>query len=308
MKILVTGGSGLVGKNIRNFAIKHNINHELLTPDHQQLDLLNYDSVSHHLRKMKPELIIHAAGLVGGIKANIANPVRFLVDNTDMAKNLLLAARSNNINKVINLGSSCMYPKNAKNPISEEDLFSGPLETTNEGYAIAKIFAARLCDYISEEPDFSYKTLIPCNLYGQWDTFDETRSHMIPAAILKIYRAQLNNNQSVSIWGDGTARREFMYASDFADFIFTAVARFNELPPLINVGVGSDHSINEYYETIAETIGYKGTFIHDLDQPTGMNQKLVCTKKLNVFGWRPKTSLQMGIQETFNYYLRSTQD
>jgi GDP-L-fucose synthase len=235
-------------------------------------------------------------------------PVRFLVENTDMARNLFLAARTAGVKKLLNLGSSCMYPRNAINPIKESALLSGELEPTNEAYALAKIYSQRLCDYISASaPDLSYKTVIPCNLFGRWDHFDVIRSHMIPAVIMKIYQAKEANSDTVTIWGDGTARREFMYAGDLADFIFAAIQRFDELPSLINVGLGHDYSINEYYVAISQVVGYQGSFEHDLTQPVGVKQKLVDVEKLNAFGWQARTSLEQGIAEAFDYYLGSIQ-
>src|SRR5690606_3724887 len=179
----------------------------------------------------KPELIIHAAGHVGGIQANIANPVRFLVDNLDIGRNTILAAKNNKVPNLINLASSCIYPRNAKNPLSEDLILTGELEPTNEGYALAKIMVARLCEYIvSENPELKYKTAIPCNLYGRHDKFSPEHSHMVPAVIKKIDAAKQSAQAELDIWGDGLARREFMYAGDLADFIFYAIDNFDKMP------------------------------------------------------------------------------
>lgn len=196
-----------------------------------------------------------------------------------------------------------MFPKFATNPLKEESLLSGMLEPTNEGYAIAKIYAQRLCTYLNYElGEIRFKTVIPCNLYGKWDKFSSEWGHMIPAVIQKIHKATMEQQTEVSIWGDGMARREFMYASDFADFIWFAIANFATLPELMNVGLGKDYSINEYYQVIAEVIGFRGTFVHDLSKPVGMNQKLVDTSKMLQVGWKHKTTLSAGIEETYNYY------
>ena len=168
-----------------------------------------------------PDLIIHSAGLVGGIEANIKNPVDFLLKNTDMGINVISSAASLGIKNLINLGSSCMYPREASNPLTEDLILKGELEPTNEGYALAKIVAARLCEYINRQGlEKNYKTLIPCNLYGRHDKFSKTNSHLIPAVIRKIHEAKIAGSRTVTIWGDGSARREFMNAADLADFIF----------------------------------------------------------------------------------------
>jgi len=184
-------------------------------------------------------------------------------------------------------------------------VLKGELEPTNEGYALAKVVTARLCEYISrEDASCQYKTLIPCNVYGRHDKFDPSHSHLVPAIIHKIYEAKLSGSAHVEIWGDGTARREFMYAGDLADCLVESVRRFDTLPDTMNVGIGEDASINEYYETVAEVIGYDGQFKHDLTKPVGMMRKLVSTDKTQAWGWRAKTSLRDGIAKTYDYYLQ----
>ncbi|PIV94765.1 MAG: GDP-fucose synthetase, partial [Flavobacteriaceae bacterium CG17_big_fil_post_rev_8_21_14_2_50_33_15] len=265
--------------------------------------LLNYSDVEKYFKLNKPDIIIHAAGIVGGIQANILNPVKFLVDNIDIGRNVLIAARETNIKKFINLASSCMYPRAAKNPLTENLVLQGELEPTNEGYALAKIFSTRLCEYISrEEASFLYKTLIPSNLYGFFDKFDPKNSHMLPAVIKKIHDAKEQGLKSVDIWGDGKAKREFMFAEDLVDFIFFSIENLEKLPQNINVGVSKDYSINEYYEVIAKIVGYNGKFIHDISKPVGMKQKLIDSSKANGLGWKPKTSLEEGIKKTYEYY------
>lgn len=301
MKILLTGGSGLVGQNIIE-RIPGQI--ELLKPSSNDLDLMDLSAVQYYLQTHQPDMIIHAAGIVGGIQANIANPVKFLYENTEMGKNIIKAALDNRIMKFINLGSSCIYPRNAINPLVEENILQGELEPTNEGYALAKIFALRFCEYINKEyPEMQYKTLIPCNLYGRWDKFDPKHSHMIPAVIRKIHLAKKKGDTEVEIWGDGSARREFMYAGDLADFIWYSVKNFDTIPDLINVGLGHDYSILDYYEAIKEVIGFEGTFKFDLDKPVGMKQKLVSVSKLESLGWKAEHNLMEGIKKTYQFYL-----
>lgn len=301
MKILLTGGSGMVGMNILEYSKKHE--YTFLSPSSKELNLLNYTSVDNFIKKNNPDFIIHAAGKVGGIQANIAEPVNFLVDNMDMGRNIIMAAKNNSIKNLLNLSSSCMYPRNAKNPLSEDLILQGELEPTNEGYAIAKVMTTRLCEYImKEDSDKNYKTVIPCNLYGKYDKFDLKNSHMIPAVIRKIHEAKRLGNKEIDVWGDGSARREFMYAEDLASFIFYAISNFKLMPQNINVGLGEDYTINEYYKCIARIIGFEGSFIHDLTKPIGMKQKLIDDSRLKTFGWSSKTSLQEGLTKTFEFY------
>lgn len=301
MKIFLTGGNGLVGKNILHFSKAKN--YTFLHPTSKELDLKDYQAVTKYIKLHQPDFVIHAAGIVGGIHANIANPVKFLTDNIDMGKNIIMASRENNVKRFINLASSCMYPRNAENPLKEELILQGELEPTNEGYAIAKIMATRLCEYIhKEDPSFLYKTIIPCNLYGKFDKFSPEHSHMVPAVIRKVYEAKISNKSEIDIWGDGLSRREFMYAEDLADFVFYAIEHFDNMPQNINAGLGFDYTINEYYQTIASVIGYEGTFVHDLTKPTGMKQKLIDDTKLTAFGWKHSTSLKVGIEKTFDYF------
>lgn len=301
-KVLITGATGMVGQNLCSHSISSEF--ELITPSSKELDLRDFDAVRQFINESSPKIAVHCAGRVGGIEANIKNGSGFLVDNFEMGKNLVLAAKECGVERVINLGSSCMYPRNAKNPLVEKDVLNGALEPTNEGYALAKIAVARLCEYICREsPEFKFKTLIPCNIYGKYDSFDTRRSHMVPAIIRKLHEAKVRKNNQVEIWGDGTARREFMYAEDLADFIWYAVKKFDDLPNNINIGLGRDYSVDEYYALAAEVVGYEGGFIHDHSKPVGMKQKLVDTQLQTNFGWVPRHSLRSGLQSTYDYFL-----
>ncbi len=300
MKILITGSGGMVGQNILEH--RQASHYEFLTPNRSELNLLDASKVKKYLAENKPDMIIHAAGVVGGIQANIAEPVRFLVDNMQMGLNMLTAAKDAEITRFMNLSSSCMYPRDAQNPLAEELILKGELEPTNEGYALAKVASTRLCEYIHrEDSDYLYKTVIPCNLYGRHDKFDPKHSHMIPAVMRKIFEAKQAGLQEIDIWGDGLARREFMYAGDLADFVYYAIQNFEAMPQNINVGLGHDYTINEYYAEIAKVVGFEGEFVHDLTKPTGMKQKLIDDTKLKAFGWRYTTSLEDGLKQTFEY-------
>jgi len=302
-KVLLTGGRGMVGKNILEHFTARDF--EFLAPTSADLDLRDFAKTQDYFFKYAPDFVIHTAGLVGGIQANMARPVDFLVENVDLGRNVVLAARNAGVKKLLNLSSSCMYPRDAVNPLTEDLILKGELEPTNEGYALAKIFAMRLCEYIHKEDNsFNYKTFIPCNLYGRFDKFDPKHSHLIPAIIHKVHLAKLNNEKTVEIWGDGTARREFMYAGDLADAILRTISDFESTPDLMNVGLGHDYTINEYYETVAKVVGWTGEFTHDLSKPVGMKQKLVSIARQQKWGWAAPTSLEEGVSKAYEYYLK----
>ncbi|VUZ22677.1 GDP-L-colitose synthase [uncultured Comamonas sp.] len=302
MKIFLTGASGMVGRNIQGHPSASE--HVWLTPNSAALNLLDYVTVKQYFETHRPDAVVHAAGRVGGIQANMREPVRFLVENLDMGRNVLMAAAETGITRLINFGSTCMYPKDLQGALAEDDVLTGMLEPTNEGYALAKITVARLADYLGREnPQLQYKTVIPCNLYGPYDKFDPRWSHMIPAVIHKLHQAKQQGLDSVEIWGTGQARREFLYAGDLADAIMRALANFESLPSLMNIGLGHDYTVNQYYEIAAKVVGYQGGFHHDLSKPTGMQRKLSDTRRAMKWGWQPGHTLEQGLAKTYQYYL-----
>lgn len=302
MRILLLGATGMVGRNF----LEHpgSASFEIIAPSRRELNLFDYPAVESFMRSCQPDLILNAAGRVGGIQANIREPVHFFLENLDLGRNIIWAARQTGIKKVINLGSSCMYPRGAENPLREEAVLTGELEPTNEGYALAKIATARFCRYLNvEDSSFEYKTIIPCNLYGCWDNFDPDKAHLIPSIIHKLHRAKIRGENEVVIWGDGTARREFMYAGDLADCLIYALQNFLELPEMMNVGPGCDRTIDDYYAAAADVIGYRGGVVHDLSKPSGMQRKLVDISRQIKFGWQAKTDLKSGLKKTYEFYL-----
>ncbi|GMO69631.1 MAG: GDP-L-fucose synthase [Treponemataceae bacterium] len=305
MKILITGSHGMVGHNILDNAEIQQ--YDVLNPASSELDLLNYGDIENYLRRNRPDMIIHCAGKVGGIQANMTDMYGFFTNNAIMGINLVKSAKEQGIKKLLNLSSSCTYPRNYKNPLKEEYVLQGELEPTNEGYAMAKLAVQKMCEYISREnPDFQYKTLIPCNLYGRWDKFSEQDSHMIPSVIKKIHEAVKADVQEISIWGDGCVRREFMYTGDLVSCITRAVHNFDTLPCIMNVGLGFDFTINEYYETVKRVLGYKGTFTHDMTKPVGMSQKLLDITRQTEWGWEASTTLEEGIRKTYDFFIMET--
>ncbi|GHV26499.1 GDP-L-fucose synthase [Spirochaetia bacterium] len=302
MRLLITGSHGMVGHNLLENAEMQQ--YDILSPASSELNLLNYSDVENYLRRNRPDMIIHCAGKVGGIQANMKDMYGFFANNAIMGINLVKSAKEQGIKKLLNLSSSCTYPRNYKNPLKEEYVLQGELEPTNEGYAMAKLAVQKMCEYISREyPDFQYKTFIPCNLYGRWDKFSEQHSHMIPSVIKKIHEAVKAGTQEISIWGDGNARREFMYTGDLVSCIARAVHNFDTVPCIMNVGLGFDFTINEYYETVKKALGYKGTFTHDMTKPVGMSQKLLDVTQQTKWGWQTSTTLEEGIRKTYDFFI-----
>ncbi len=300
IKVLITGGSGMVGKNLINFL--KNKDYLIIKPKRKDLNLLDSESVMVYVEKNKPDAVVHCAGLVGGIQANIKNPYSYLFINTQIGFNLVNACVNKGVSKFINLGSSCMYPKNIDGLLEERMILTGKLEPTNEGYAISKISTAKLCEFAGKQYNLNYKTIIPCNLYGKYDKFDATNSHLIPAVIRKLHLAKLGKEKPI-IWGDGTARREFMYVEDLADFIEWSLRNYDLLDNLTNIGLGYDYSVLEYYKEISNIVGFRGEFIFDKCKPEGMKNKLCSVKKQNKLGWFPKHNLREGLKKTYKFYL-----
>lgn len=301
-RLLITGGRGMVGRNLQEHPLA--AEWEIIAPGSDQVDLLDARATEHLLAEARPDVVIHAAGRVGGIQANIAAPVAFLEENLVIGRNIIMGAYRAGMRRFLNLGSTCIYPAAADNPLTEDLILTSALEPTNEGYALAKIAALRLCQYIRrQDPAAQYKTLIPCNLYGRHDKFDPAHSHLLPAVIHKIHLAKVRGEDEVEIWGDGTARREFLYAGDLAGAALRAAADMEAIPDLMNIGVGADHSISEYYAIVADAIGWKGRFVHDLTRPVGMKRKLSSVARQEAWGWHPPTSLAEGIAKTYDFYL-----
>ena len=293
----------MVGRNLIDLCPK---SVELICPSRAEIDLIDAHSVQVFIKNIQPDLIINCAGKVGGIKANMAEPFSFFVDNMLINQSIILGAYNSNVKYLLNFGSSCMFPRNAENPLKEDLLLTGELEPTNEGYALAKIAAQRMISYLSfEHPELCYKTVIPCNLYGKYDKFEEDKAHMIPAVIARMHQAVVENKSIVTIWGDGSARREFMYAEDLAYMIWTLLDNFEDMPQLMNLGLGVDYTIFDYYKAIAEVVGFKGEFEFDLSKPIGMKQKVVDITLQNNLNLSPQHTLNQGINKTFNYYLKN---
>ncbi len=303
-KILLTGSTGMLGRNILDNT--NSSRYKFITPSRFDLDLTNYENVYYFINNHKPDIIIHAAAKVGGIASNIRNPIDFLIRNIDISRNVILAAKNSGIKELLNIGSSCMYPKNSNTFLKESDILTGELEPTNEGYALAKIFSLKLCEYINREnSNYLYKTIIPCNLYGKYDNFDLEKSHLVPAIIDKLHKSLIYKKNEISIWGDGTARREFMLASDLAEIIFKIIENFKNIPTVMNIGTGKDYSVTEYYSIASGIINPNAIFSYDLKKPVGMRRKIVSTEKMDAFSFFSFKSIEDGIRETYKFYLEN---
>lgn len=301
-KILLTGARGFVGRNILEFLRD---SHEVLSPSRKDLDLLNGEHVCDYLRRHSPDMVIHAAGRVGGLAANAGHNYTFFHDNLLMGVNLIKASSS--IPFFFNLGSSCIYPKDRDGTLKEEDLMTGPLEPTNEGYAMGKLSVMKMGEFLSEESGTNFRTIIPCNLYGPYDNFDPDHAHLIPSVITKVHDAALSRT-GIEIWGTGEARREFMYVSDLIDFIGFAVEHPDRIPIRVNVGYGQDHSVKDYYNAVCQVVGYSVDYSHDLTKPTGMKRKLTDISVAKSLGWEPRVGLAEGIERTYEYFRRNCND
>ncbi|MEN9954860.1 MAG: hypothetical protein RLZZ41_524 [Actinomycetota bacterium] len=308
MKVLITGAAGMLGSALlRTFESLEN--HDVLPLTRADLDLRSKTDFEKQLRDFTPDLVIHAAAKVGGIQANISHPVEFLADNLQMDSNIITTSLANGVENLLYIGSSCMYPRDYRQPLVEADILQAPLEPTNEGYAIAKIAGAKLCEYASRSSDVNFKTIIPSNLYGPGDNFNPGSSHLLASVIRKVHEAKLNHSNEIDVWGSGKARREFTYIYDLSEWIAGRASSLKELPPVLNVGIGVDYSINEFYQTALESIGISAELKHDLTKPEGMQSKLMdSTLARESFGWSPKTDLNTGIAKTYQWFLANSKE
>jgi len=300
-KIYIAGHKGMVGSAIWRALTAAGYT-KLIGQTSQQLDLRNQDAVNQFMEATTPDVVIVAAAKVGGILANSQFQYQFLLENLQIQNNIIDAAHRNNAKKLIFLGSSCIYPKLAQQPLTEDSLLTGPLEPTNEGYAIAKIAGVKLCQHIKNQYNKDFVSLMPTNLYGSNDNFDLKSSHVLPAMIRKFHDAKLDNNAPVTLWGSGTPMREFLYVDDLAQAVLFAMQ--NQLPDhLYNVGTGTDITIKQLATTIQNAIGHTGPIIWDSTKPDGTPRKLMDVSKLKQAGWQYTTNLEQGIAKTYQWFL-----
>ena len=279
----------------------------LMYTTHDELDLTNQEEVDAFFKKERPEYVFLAAAKVGGILANSTYPAEFIYQNLMIEANVIHAAYKNGIKKLLFLGSSCIYPKFAPQPMKEKYLLTGELEETNEAYAIAKIAGIRLCKHYNQQYGTNFMSVMPTNLYGPNDNFDLQTSHVMPALIRKFHEAKINNEHQVVVWGTGKPRREFMHVDDMANACVYLMENCNadDIGEFVNIGVGKDLSIYELAQLIKDIIGYEGEIVYDSTKPDGTPQKLLDVSKLRKLGWSARISLREGIQQSYEWYLKS---
>ncbi|MDN3668125.1 GDP-L-fucose synthase [Echinicola jeungdonensis] len=302
-RIYIAGHRGMVGSAIWR-ALEGKGYNQLIGKTSKELDLKNQEAVKNFFEKERPEVVIDAAARVGGILANNNYPYQFLMENMQIQNNLIDTAHKQGIDKFIFLGSSCIYPKLAPQPLKEEYLLTSSLEPTNEWYAIAKITGVKACEAIRKQFEKDYISLMPTNLFGPFDNFDLETSHVLPAMIRKFHEAKIQGNEPVELWGSGTPKREFLHVEDMADAVVFALE--NDFQDnLYNVGTGLDLSIKELAELIQKTVGHQGEIIWDSSKPDGTPRKLMDVSKMSNAGWKAKIKLEDGIKDTYQWFLEN---
>ena len=299
-RIFVAGHRGLVGSAIVR-ALQQRGHSALVLRTHAELDLTSQADVRRFFEAERPEAVIMAAARVGGIHANNSRPALFIRDNLLIQDNVIDAAYRSGVGKFVFLGSSCIYPKLSPQPIKEDYLLTGPLEPTNEWYAIAKIAGVKMCQAYRREFGFNAISLMPTNLYGPGDNFDLQNSHVLPALIRRFHEAKLRGDESVTLWGTGTPRREFLHVDDLADAVLHLLQSY-DAEPIVNIGWGEDVTIRELAEMVMSVIGYSGRIVFDAGKPDGTPRKLLDVSRLTGLGWRAKIPLKPGIERTYAWF------
>ena len=301
-KIYVAGHRGMVGSAIIK-KLQQEGYENIITKTHRNLDLIRQEQVENFFQEENPDYVFLAAAKVGGIMANSSSKAQFFYDNSMIAINVINAAYKTGVKKLMNLGSSCIFPKLAPQPLKEEYLLTGPLEETNDAYAVAKISAIKMCAFYNEQYGTNFLSVMPTNLYGENDNFDLNSSHVFPAMIRKFHEAKKTGGP-VKLWGDGSPLREFLHADDLADAVVYLMGEKNaaDLGEFVNIGTGKDCSIKELAGYIAEAVGYKGKVEWDISKPNGTPRKLLDVSRMNSLGWEAKIPLKDGIQRVYNWY------
>jgi GDP-L-fucose synthase len=305
-RIYVAGHRGLVGSAVVR-ALQHQGYGNLLLRTRSELDLTEQPAVRDFFQQERPEAVILAAARVGGIYANDSHPALFMRDNLLIQDNVIDAAHRWGVGKFVFLGSSCIYPKLAPQPIKEDYLLTGPLEPTNEWYAIAKIAGLKMCQAYRREFGFGAISLMPTNLYGPGDNFEKQNSHVLPALIRRFHEAKISGAPSVTVWGSGKPRREFLHVDDLAEAV-VYLLRTYDAEEIVNIGCGTDLSISELAALVMSVVGYEGHLIFDPTKPDGTPRKLLDIARLNALGWQPRISLQTGIETTYRWYQEHAAD
>lgn len=302
-KIYVAGHNGLVGSAIKKVLESHGYTN-LIYKTHKELDLLDDLAVADFFKAEKPEFVFLAAAKVGGILGNDTHPAEFIYENLEVQNNVIHQSYLNSVKKLMFLGSSCIYPKMAPQPLKEEYLMSGLLEPTNDAYAVAKIAGIYMCKSYNKQYGTNFVSVMPTNLYGPRDRYDEQNGHVLPSLLMRFHKAKVNNSPEVVLWGTGNPRREFMYSEDMADACVFLMNNYDS-SEIINIGVNEDIKIQELAEIIAEVVGYEGEIVNDLSKPDGTPRKLMDSTKLFKLGWKPKTDFKTGVKQSYEWFLKN---
>jgi GDP-L-fucose synthase len=302
-RIFVAGHRGMVGSAVVRRLQRAGFEN-ILTRTRQELDLMDRSAVRGFFESERPDYVVDAAARVGGIAANFEKPVEFLIENITIQNNVIQAAADFGVTKLLFLGSSCIYPKLAPQPLTEDALLTGPLEPTNDAYAIAKIAGIKLCQAYAREYGKNFISGMPTNLYGPNDNFDLQTSHVLPALIRKVHEAKRDGAKEVAVWGSGKPRREFLHVDDLADACFFLLENYNS-PEIVNIGCGEDVSIRELAETVCEVIGFEGSLAFDTSKPDGTPRKLMDVGRLLALGWKPRIGLKDGIRDAYDWFLKN---
>lgn len=301
--IFIAGHKGMVGSSVLR-KLQGTGYEKLLLRDRHQLDLLDQQAVKQFFKQERIDYVIVAAAKVGGIQANIQHQAEFLYENLTIASNLIEAAYRSNVQKLLYLGSSCIYPKDCPQPIKESYLLTGPLEETNEGYAIAKIAGLKLCQWYHRQFGIRCISVMPTNLYGPGDNFHPEHSHVLPGLMARFHQAKMSGDRQVIVWGDGSQLRDILHVDDLAEAVFHLMLNY-ESSELINVGSGEEHTIAELAEMIKTVVGFGGDIIFDSSKPTGMLRKVLDVEKITAIGWQPKIPLEQGLAEVYQWAVKN---
>lgn len=284
-------------------------NYEIFGISRNEFDLRDQAKFAQVLESFSPDIVVHTAAKVGGILANKGDPVGFLASNISLDTNVITGCLEHGVKNFLYFGSSCMYPKAAKNPLVETEILAGPLESTNEGYALAKIAGSKLCEYVSNTYGLHYKTIIPSNLYGPGDNFHPSSSHLIASVIRKVHLAKLSGTKEIEVWGSGEARREFTYIDDLAIWLVDILPSLSILPTRLNVGWGSDYRVRDFYCAALETMRVQAELKYDASKPDGIPSKLMDSSLARQqFTWNPKIDIHEGIEKTYSWYLQAVSE
>lgn len=306
MKVMVTGGRGMLGRALGRAA--EAVEDEYVLTGRLDADLTDAAAVDRLVSSIKPDLIVHAAAKVGGIAANMADQSGFLRENLLIDSHVLGAAREHGVGRLVYIGSSCMYPKDYRQPLVESDVLAAPLEPTNEGYAIAKIAGARYTQFASQEAGLNWRVVIPSNLYGPDDDYSPIRGHLVAAALRKAHEAKQSESPWIDVWGDGAARREFTFVGDVAEWLVRCVGGMHQWPSIMNIGYGLDHSVLDYYRAALDVVGVEAELRTDPSKPAGMRQKLMDSSVARGFGWEPRTGLIEGMTAAYARFVQTERE